>query len=71
MVHGKGLSGTIAPGGSKVDENQQTALAGEVRRMSRTAVTRQPKYDSGQWAATVERMVKLRSALSPQMNRPK
>src|SRR5207248_1874030 len=62
MVHGKGLTGIISPGGSKVDETNkpiwQSKCAGchELRSPANRSMT------PGQWAATVERMVKLRSA---------
>ena len=62
MVHGKGLSGTLAPSSAKVDETfkplWQAKCAGchELRSPANRSLT------PGQWAATVERMVKLRAA---------
>lgn len=62
LVHGKGVSGTLLAGSAKVDEANkpvwQSKCAGchELRSPANRSLT------PGQWASTVERMVKLRAA---------
>ena len=62
LIHGKGLTGTLDPGNAKVDETNkpvwQMKCTGchELRSPANRSMT------PGQWAATVERMVKLRAA---------
>ena len=62
LVHGAGVTGTVNPGGVKVDEAFKTVwqskCAGchELRSPSNRSMT------PAQWAATVDRMVKVRQA---------
>ncbi len=62
LIHGSKISGTVIPGIAKVDETNkpvwQSKCGGchELRSPANRSLT------PGQWAATVERMVKLRSA---------
>ncbi len=62
LVHGKGLTGTLVPGGSKVDESfkpiwqNKCGSCHELRSPANRSLT------PGQWASTVDRMVKVRSA---------
>ena len=62
LVNGKAVTGTLAPGGAKVDETfkplwqAKCASCHELRSPANRSLT------PGQWTATVERMVKLRSA---------
>ncbi len=62
LIHGTGVTGTVSPGNEKVDETNkplwQSKCQGchELRSPSNRSMT------PGQWAATVERMVKIRQA---------
>lgn len=62
LIHSKGLTGTLSPGNAKVDETNKPiwqakcASCHELRSPANRSLT------PGQWAATVERMVKVRSA---------
>jgi len=62
LVHGKGLTGTLVPGGAKVDETfkpiwqSKCGSCHELRSPANRSLT------PGQWSSTVERMVKVRSA---------
>jgi hypothetical protein len=62
MVHGKGLSGTVSPGGAKVDEANKPIWQSKCGSCHELRSPANRSLTPGQWAATVERMVKVRSA---------
>jgi hypothetical protein len=62
MVHGQGLSGTLAPGGTKVDETNKPVWQAKCGSCHELRSPGNRSLTPGQWAATVERMVKLRAA---------
>lgn len=62
LVHGKGLSGTLASGDAKVDETNKPLWQSKCTGCHEARSPANRSLTAGQWAATVERMVKVRSA---------
>jgi hypothetical protein len=62
LVHGKGLTGTLTPGGAKADETNKPVWQAKCGSCHELRSPANRSLTPGQWAATVERMVKARSA---------
>jgi hypothetical protein len=62
LVHGKGLTGTVSPGNAKVDETNKPLWQAKCGSCHELRSPANRSLTPGQWAATVERMVKVRAA---------
>jgi hypothetical protein len=62
LVHGKGVNGTVLPGDAKVDETNKPVWQSRCGSCHELRSPANRSLTSAQWAATVERMVKVRQA---------
>ena len=62
LVHGKGLTGTVLPGGTKVDESNKPIWQNKCGSCHELRSPANRSMTPGQWASTVDRMVKVRAA---------
>ena len=62
LVHGKGLTGTVVPGGTKADETNKPVWQSKCGSCHELRSPANRSLTPGQWASTVERMVKVRAA---------
>ncbi len=62
LVHGKGVSGTVSPGNAKVDETNKPLWQNRCGSCHELRSPANRSLTPGQWASTVERMVKVRAA---------
>ncbi len=62
LIHGKGLTGTLTPGGAKADDTNKPVWQAKCGSCHELRSPANRSLTPGQWAATVERMVKARSA---------
>ncbi len=62
LIHGSGVTGTVSPGNDKVDETNKPLLQAKCQGCHELRSPANRSMTPGQWAATVERMVKLRQA---------
>ncbi len=62
LVHGKGLSGTVTPGNAKVDESNKPIWQNRCGSCHELRSPANRSLTPAQWAATVDRMVKVRAA---------
>ncbi|HZT43933.1 MAG TPA: hypothetical protein VFA07_17335 [Chthonomonadaceae bacterium] len=62
LVDGKGLAGTIEPGGNKVDETYKPLWQSKCQACHELRSPANRSMTPAQWAATVERMVKVHQA---------
>lgn len=66
LVHGAGVNGTVDPGGVKVDDSFKAVWQGKCASCHELRSPSNRSMTPAQWAATVDRMVKVRQApLSP------
>ena len=62
LVHGKGVTGAVQPGDAKVDETNKPVWQAKCASCHDLRSPGNRSMTSAQWAATVERMVKVRNA---------
>jgi hypothetical protein len=62
LVRGQGVTGTIAPGGNKVDETNKPVWQAKCGGCHELRSPANRSLTPAQWAATVDRMVKVRQA---------
>lgn len=62
LVHGTGLSGTVQPGDAKVDETHKPVWQAKCGGCHELRSPANRSLTPAQWAATVDRMVKVRQA---------
>ena len=62
IVHGHGLTGTVAPSGSKQDEAGKPAFQAKCGTCHELRSPANRSLSPDQWNATVDRMVKVRNA---------
>ena len=62
LANGKGISGEIQPGGAKVDETHKPLWQGKCGSCHELRSPANRSMTAAQWAATVDRMVRVRNA---------